>query len=37
MQYSILVLPGPEKAWHTLNSSWYCHIISLSHDLPPQK
>ena len=24
MQYSILVLPGPEKAWQTLKSSWYC-------------
>lgn len=30
MQYSILVLPGPEKAWQTLNSSWYCRRPELS-------
>jgi len=34
MQYSIFVLPGPEKAWHTLKSSWYwkhgyqCLVVS---------
>jgi hypothetical protein len=26
IQYSILVEPGPEKAWQTLKSSWYCVV-----------
>ena len=31
MQYSILVEPGPEKAWQTLKSSWYCEMaVSLN-------
>lgn len=26
MQYSILVLAGPDKAWDMLKSSWYCRL-----------
>jgi hypothetical protein len=29
MQYSILVLPGPQSAWAMLNSSWYCCALVL--------